>query len=130
MNLFQLITLPVVGFLFFRSIFIIIRGSQPRGTALIGSLIWLVAGITILNPELTIRIAAIFGIGRGADLILYILAILFFLSFFYIYNRFRKLESHITDIVRDLAIREAIQRMPQNVLDINKEEQDNTIVSG
>jgi hypothetical protein len=51
MNLFQVITLPIVFILFIRSLIVIIRGSQPRGMAVIGALVWLVAGIAILRPD-------------------------------------------------------------------------------
>lgn len=108
MNLFQVITLPIVLILFIRSLIVIIRGSQPRGMAVIGALVWLVAGIAILRPELTIQVAGMLGIGRGADLLLYLLVISYLISMFYIYNRFRKMDEHFTEIVRELAIRSVV----------------------
>ncbi len=113
MNLFQFITVPLVAVLFVRSIFNLVRGRQPRGTALLGAAIWLSAGVAILHPGLTIRIANFLGISRGADLLLYFLAILFFVACFYFYNRNLKLESYISEIVRQLAIRDAMARGPQ-----------------
>jgi len=108
MNLFQIIALPIIGILFIFSLIMLVRGNQSRSIALLGVLIWLVAGIAILWPELTIQVARMMGIGRGADLLLYILVICYLISMFYIYIRFRKLESNITEIVRQLAIRDAV----------------------
>jgi hypothetical protein len=106
-TLFQWITLPIVAILFVRSLVVLVRGNQPRGTALLGAVIWFAAGCAILFPEITIRVASWLGIGRGADLVLYILVISYLISVFYVYNRFRKLESNVTEIVRAMAIRDA-----------------------
>jgi hypothetical protein len=114
MNLFQLITLPLVGFLFVRNVFKLFTGNQSRAAALLGALVWLSAGAAIFRPELTVWIAAILGIGRGADLILYLLAVSYLLSIFFIYNKFRKMESNITEIVRHLALRDGIENSPKN----------------
>lgn len=107
MSLFQILTLPLAGFLFARSIFRLFRGDQPRTVLVFSAAIWLAAGVAIYRPELTIRVAAVLGIGRGADLILYVLVISYLLSLWYVYNRFRKLESQLTEIVRYLAVRDA-----------------------
>jgi hypothetical protein len=105
MNPFQIIFLPIVFFLFLRSLISLVRGSQPRKVMLLGTFIWLAAGIAIAWPDMTIRVAALLGIGRGADLILYLVAIAYMISMFYMYLRFRKVEANITEIVRQLAIR-------------------------
>jgi hypothetical protein len=113
MNLFQFITLPLVGFLFVRNFLQLFHGNQSRLIALFGAAVWLSAGIAIYRPDLTIRIAAILGIGRGADLVLYLLAVSYLLAISYVYNKFRKMESNITEIVRHLALREPVSGQPQ-----------------
>ena len=110
MILFQLLALPVVTFLFVHSVAAIWRRSHPRGILFLRALVWLLAGIAILDPELTIRIARRLGIGRGADLVLYLMAICFFIAAFYFYGRIMRIESNISEIVRQLAIRDATQR--------------------
>ena len=58
----------------------------------------------ILDPGLTMRLAHLVGIGRGADLIFY-LAILFLLFLcFNFYIRFHVLEEKVTHVVRALAM--------------------------
>lgn len=122
MNLFQLITVPLVITLFARSIFKLVQGKQPRAIVLLGAGIWLAAAIAILQPELTIQIAQIMGIGRGADLILYLLVISFIVLCFYFYNKLRKIESDITEIVRQLAIQDATQHWPKGIPELDREE--------
>lgn len=66
--------------------------------------------ITILFPESLTRVAQIFGIGRGADLLLYAVAmtVIFLLVNNYIKDREEQVE--IYKIARKLAILEANQR--------------------
>ncbi len=122
MNLFQLMTLPLVAILFVRSLLRLLRGKQPRATALLGTVIWLSAGVAILHPELTIRIARLMGIGRGADLVLYLLVIASFLAWFYFYNKILSVQSDISEIVRRLALRDGNERWSQSDLEVKIEE--------
>ncbi|MBV7327895.1 DUF2304 domain-containing protein [Chloroflexi bacterium TSY] len=118
MNLFQLITLPLIGFVLLGLVLRLIRTDQPRLVLLFWITLWLGAGIAIYQPDLTIRIAAMVGIGRGADLVLYLVAISFLLTLFIVYNKFRTLESNLTVLVRELAIRDARYRELSKRLEI------------
>jgi small membrane protein len=107
MNLFQYITLPITIVLFVWSLFQLVSGRQSRMIALLGCIIWLAASIAILWPNLTIQVAGILGIGRGADLVLYILAITYLISMFYIYQRFQRMEANVTELTRHIALQNA-----------------------
>lgn len=109
MNLFQYLTLPITIFLFTRSFYHLVSRGQTRVIYLLGAIIWLAASVAILKPELTIKIAGILGIGRGADLVLYLLVIAFLISVFYLYQRLQRVEANITEIVRLLAIQNAVE---------------------
>jgi hypothetical protein len=104
---FQLVTLPVTAILLLRSLLHLIRGRRLSGPSLLGPLIWLLAGVAILNPDLTTRIAKLLGIGRGADLLIYLLALAFLFLVFYLYQRFQRIESALTELARHIAIQEA-----------------------
>jgi small membrane protein len=121
MSVFQILTIPLAIFLFLRSAFRLVRGDHPRGTALLGAVVWFAAALTIYDTELTIRMARVMGVGRGADLVLYLFTLSFLLSVFYFYHRILKLESSLSEIVRLLAISEAAQRWPQGVFDAENE---------
>ena len=107
MILFQIISIPLIAALFVRSIVNFAQGRQRGGVALLGMAVWLAAGIAILWPEVTVRVAAIVGIGRGADLVLYVFVIAFLFSCFYFYTKFLKIEANITELVRYFAIQNA-----------------------
>jgi hypothetical protein len=112
MILFQLIAVPLAAFLFLRSAIRFVRGDGHRWVAALSGAIWLAAGITILQPEVTNAVARILGIGRGADLVLYLLALSFLVSLVYFYHKVRQLNSDLTEIVRSLAIGDAKERWP------------------
>ena len=104
MTLFQLIATPLLALLFLRSALVFFQGKGSRAASLVSALTWLVGGLFILKPNWTMRAAAMVGIGRGADLVLYVVAILFLASVFYYYERFRAVDSQLTEIVRHLAL--------------------------
>jgi hypothetical protein len=112
MNWFQIASLPLAGFLFLRAASRYARGGRGRMPAFFSALLWLAAAAAIANPDLTTIAAGMLGIGRGADLLLYILALLFAGSVFYFYNRLYRVECSLTDIVRDMAIRDGLSRWP------------------
>ena len=113
LNWFQITFLPLTTLLFALSLRrCFTRGRQQR-MATLSACIWLVAGVAIAWPDLTTRVAVGLGIGRGADLILYTLALLFAASALYFYNRLHHLEGSITHLVREIAIREALLRWPE-----------------
>jgi small membrane protein len=104
MNLFQYLTLPITIALLIWSFYNLVFGSQSRKIALLGTIVWANASLAILRPDLTIQVASFLGIGRGADLILYLLVITYLISMFYIYQRFQRMEANITKITRHIAI--------------------------
>jgi hypothetical protein len=104
MTYFQFIALIVTGSLFAISLLRLVLGKQPRRVMLAATTVWFLSFLFILSPNLTMQIANLLGIGRGADLVLYVFAILFIVTFFYFYARFRTLESQLTKIVRHIAL--------------------------
>lgn len=107
MNLFQWVTLPLVGLLALNSLIRLVRGRQPRWIHLTSAVVWIVAGVTIAVPDSTTRIARILGIGRGADLLTYLLAIAFVIATSYFYHRYRRLTIDLTRLTRHIALRSA-----------------------
>jgi len=104
---FQLVILPVITVLFARSLLLLIRVRRLSGPSLLGPVIWLMAGLAILNPDFTTEIAKSMGIGRGADLLIYLSALAFLFLAFYVYQRFQRVDSALTELTRHIAIREA-----------------------
>ena len=108
MNLFQIIVVPFTLICFLRCVWKCACGPSRYARMVNGllALIWMAAGILIINPELTVRIARIFGIGRGTDLVLYVFIILAFFYAMFTYYRLCDIRKDITLIVRHIAIAE------------------------
>jgi hypothetical protein len=89
---------------------VIRRYRQKRITTfafLLWFILWSGAAIVILFPKTTVVVARLLGIGRGADLVLYLSVILILFLIFRVYVRLEQFDSEMTQIVRDLALREA-----------------------
>jgi small membrane protein len=65
---------------------------------------WGVAGVVAALPQTTDVIANLVGVGRGADLVIYISLVALFYLVFRVYVKIEKTEREITRLVRKLAI--------------------------
>lgn len=92
--------------------FFMIRGGGARHQAIrrIFLLLFIVAaGSSVFLPQIWTYAASLFGVGRGADLLLYI-TVLAFLGFVATtYRRFRMLERELTELSRQVALSTAPQ---------------------
>ena len=68
--------------------------------------IWFGLILVTIFPQWASILAKFFGVGRGADLLVYLSVILLFYLIFRIYVRFENLERDLTKLVRQLALRE------------------------
>jgi hypothetical protein len=107
MTSFQWIVLVVLGISFTVTVSQAVRRAIAPRVALAWGLLWIAAAVAIARPELTVVVARALGIGRGADLVLYVAILAMGFGFFAVYVRLRRIESDLTKIVRELAIRSA-----------------------
>lgn len=70
-------------------------------------LIWITVIVVTVFPRWASFLASIFGVGRGADFLVYISIILLFYLVFRIWVRFENLERELTKLVRKLALKES-----------------------
>ncbi|MBT4153839.1 MAG: DUF2304 family protein [Candidatus Magasanikbacteria bacterium] len=107
MNLFQILfSLITVS-----ALYLLVK---KRSTAVISSkalvtwmLIWIAAEGIVLFPESSSYVASVLGIGRGADVVLYIAIVLLFLLMFRLYIKMEKVSREVTQIVRKQAVKDA-----------------------
>lgn len=66
------------------------------------------AAAAILFPRLLTQVAQVLGVGRGADLLLYGLTVVFLGYVAASYRRMRQLEQTVTVLARELALRAAV----------------------
>ena len=116
MTLFQAIFAPLCACAAAAMLWRTARGRSPRRNGLFWTAVWLTAGLLILFPLVTTRIAGWLGIGRGADLLLYIAILAGLASSFFFYVKHRRLEVMVTEIIRREALNSAVQgtRSKQN----------------
>ena len=105
MTLFQDLALSALGALLLGEILTFGRGG--RGFKLIRCAGWLGAALAIAFPDVVSEIGALVGIGRGADLVMYLFILAFLGVTFYFYSRYVRLQRQLTEVVRHLALREA-----------------------
>src|SRR5262245_23277540 len=107
MTLFQYLALSALGGLVLWELLNWRRGRGARAFWLGRLLVWLVAAVAIAFPDTLTVLSWVLGIGRGADLVLYVFILAFVGVSFYFYSRYVRLQRRLTEVVRHLAILEA-----------------------
>lgn len=101
----QILVTIFVGFILFR----LFVQRQKNKLSVLNFLIWLVLWLIILvvfwQPDTTSYLATWLGIGRGADLVVYLSIVAIFYLIFRIFVRLNKIEREITKVVREDAIK-------------------------
>jgi hypothetical protein len=64
-------------------------------------------GVAVVFPESTNDVAHVVGVGRGVDLITYVIEIVVMYVLLHYYTKFVELQRQLTDVVRELAIMRA-----------------------
>ncbi|MFA5047537.1 MAG: DUF2304 domain-containing protein [Patescibacteria group bacterium] len=104
--LIKIILLIIVAIIVLRLIFRF-KGKDLDVLAFISWLaIWVLAAVIVVFPELTSFIASRVGIGRGADLVVYLSIIFIFYLLFRLLLRLERIEKNITQITSHLALKE------------------------
>jgi hypothetical protein len=87
--------------------FLVLRGGGARHQAVRRILLLLfviAAGVSVFFPQLLTALANLVGIGRGTDLLLYVMVIAFLGFAATTYRKFRHLEGQITELSRQIAL--------------------------
>jgi len=74
------------------------------GGRLLAVFFFVTASVLVLFPDSTTRIAHALGVGRGADLLLYLALFAGIHAFLLLYLRTRTLERRVTELIRAVAI--------------------------
>ena len=107
--------MPIIKFLLLAGIaafgILAFRGGQGaihRAFWRLGGLgVIVAAALSVLFPDSLTSIANVVGVGRGTDLLLYVLVVAFMLVVVILFRRTSELEQRYTELVRKIAIDEA-----------------------
>ncbi len=106
---FSLIQILLVLFALFAITRVVLKARQrriPTAWAVLLSLIWVALVIVSLLPQTTDLLAAQVGIGRGADLLVYLSIIGLFYLLFRLVVHHESLQQDITKLVRAIALKD------------------------
>jgi hypothetical protein len=107
MNPFQLIFVPLCSVMALLTLARVSRGRVSAGSGLVWMLLWAGGAALIAQPSLATAIAVRLGIGRGADLVLYLTTLGGLGASLMFYAQLRRLETMLTDVLRREALRDA-----------------------
>jgi hypothetical protein len=94
-----------VGLLAFRGSKRAIHKVLWRGYVVV---VLIAAAFTVVFPDILTRLANQVGVGRGTDLVLYVMAVTFMLVSVVLFRRISELERRYTQLARALAVRNAL----------------------
>jgi small membrane protein len=107
MTLFQILSISVLALLAVLEIVGKALGRRKGWLWLVRLSLWVSAAAAIYHPRLVAVVADTLGIGRGADLVTYAVALAFLGMCFYFYSRYTLLQQQLTDLVRHIALQDA-----------------------
>lgn len=112
MTAFQAVFVPICLVICLITAVRTLRGQVLRRSGVFWAAAWLAASAFIAFPATTTTIARWLGIGRGADLILYVAILAGMGASLYFYGRFRRIERTITELIRREALKDAVKGSP------------------
>jgi len=104
MKLFQVFILVGIGLVTLSTIYRLIRFRKHRWRRITVLFALALTAILVIFPDFTSLTAHAMGIGRGADLMLYLTALFTLAGFFLIYVRLQRVNRQMTLVVRHLAL--------------------------
>jgi len=81
-------------------------GDLRVGGLVFWCLFWVIAGIVVVIPNSSAYFAEIVGVGRGADLVVYVSLVVLFFMIFKLNVKIEKINKDITKIVREESLKE------------------------
>ena len=77
--------------------------------------VFLLGILAVVFPQYTTVVANRLGVGRGADLLLYLLVVISYFAWAFLYQKIRHLEQQQTAIIREMTLFQANRAEPQKV---------------
>ena len=113
MTIIQILLVLFALYAIGRTFFQFRSGHVGKGGVVFWTLFWLLVGVVALMPQTTDIVARFVGVGRGADLAIYLSLIALFFLIFRIFVKLEHVEREITTVVRKLALKEEEDQKPK-----------------
>ena len=113
MNLFQWMIVPLLLCLMAWELRAFLHRRQQQRLARF--VIWLLAAVLILYPELASNLAHLLGIGRGTDLVLYAFMLCTICVLFHLYGKQYVLSRNLVELARREALRTPVEGQGHNM---------------
>lgn len=104
MTVIQIVLILFSAFAFSRALLRFRRGDLPFVHLLLWFFFWLGVVIVALRPGVSSALAHVFGVGRGADMVIYLALMVLFFLVFRMFGKIEDLERQITRVVRAAAL--------------------------
>jgi hypothetical protein len=112
MNMIQIVLLAVIALMTFHAFSQKLRGDIGTVALVAWLAVWLGGAAVVIFPDFSTRLAGRFGVGRGADLVMYVSIPALFYAVFRLLVRTERLNRDITQLTRALALE--IQRREES----------------
>lgn len=106
MSIIQVLIIVFALFAITRTILQFKRGAVTRTWLFFWILFWVLAGIVATLPQTADTVARLVGVGRGADVVIYLSLVVIFYLIFRLYVKIEQVEGEITRLVRKLSMDE------------------------
>lgn len=106
MNILQIFIIAFALFALSRAIWQFRKGALTILWLFFWILFWFAAGTVAVLPQTTDILAQFVGVGRGADLIIYLSLIALFYLVFRVYVKIEDVGREVTELVRKIALEE------------------------
>ena len=110
MIVFQILLISLMAVLLLATLVALWRGWLSRREVFVLSTFWIASGLAVAFPKIIYKTARAVGIENGTNLVLYGLFVATAIGFFIVYARMRRMGREITLLVREVAIRDAVNR--------------------
>ena len=104
----SLIQLIILFFLVFSFLMVLLVMKGHLAGRLFFIVQFIVGALFVVFPDLSSQIGSVLGVGRGTDLVLYFLVVLFYMTVLLFIAAMRRIERRQTIILRQLALQNAI----------------------
>ena len=106
MTSIQIVLIAFAAFAISRVVLRFRRGGMPLWQLAAWTFFWAMAIVVVLRPETASALARVLGVGRGADVIVYLAVVAAFYLIFRLFAKLEDVERQITRLVRDEALRD------------------------